>query len=79
MEQMLMHVKRVVIERLDIVASFHTTSSMLNEVQASNPGLVNGYARQPPNNQIAGVLRNLLRKHDPKAGNRLLIIYDRRL
>ena len=64
-EQLLMHVKRVVIERLEILATFQNTSLILEEVQASNPALVNDLREAASNNQIAGVLRNLLRERIP--------------
>lgn len=65
MEQLLMHLKRVVIERLEILASFQNTSTILNEVQASNPALVSDLREAVSNNQAASVLRNLLRERIP--------------
>ncbi|QPC44332.1 FHIPEP family type III secretion protein [Kaustia mangrovi] len=65
MEQLLMHVKRVVVERLDILASFQNTAVILGEVQASNPALVGDLREAASNNQIAGVLRHLLGERIP--------------
>lgn len=65
MEQLFMHIKRVVIERLEILATFQNASKILDEVQASNPALVNDLREAASNNQIVGVLRNLLRERIP--------------
>ncbi len=64
-EQLLMHVKRVVVERLDILASFQNTAAIIDEVQASNPTLVSDLREAVSNNQIAGVLRHLLSERIP--------------
>jgi len=65
MEQLIMHVKRVVIERLEVLASFQNTATILNELQASNPALVSDLREAVSNNQLAGVLRALLRERIP--------------
>ena len=65
MEQLLMHLKRVVVERLETMASLQNVATVLDEVQASNPALVGDLREAASNNQIAGVLRNLLRERIP--------------
>ena len=65
MEQLLMHLKRVAVERLDVMASLQNITAILNEVQTNNPALVGDLREAASNNQIAGVIRNLLRERIP--------------
>lgn len=65
MEQLLMHLKRVTVERLEVLATLQNITMVLNEVQASNPALISDLREAASNNQIAGVLRNLLRERIP--------------
>ncbi|WP_173932897.1 flagellar biosynthesis protein FlhA [Chelativorans sp. Marseille-P2723] len=65
MVQLLLHTKRVVIERLDFLATFQNTSAVLEEVQASNPALISDLREAVSNNQVTGVIQNLLRERIP--------------
>ncbi|UWQ81707.1 flagellar biosynthesis protein FlhA (plasmid) [Leisingera sp. S132] len=65
LEQLLMHVKKAVIEHLGDFAGLQATSNLLDIVGRSNPNLVADLREDLSNNQISSVLRMLLKERIP--------------